>query len=58
MMISFTRSDEGEANARLVAEAPAMLEALRYAADVAGEMLALGETWQERARAILRRIDG
>lgn len=55
---------EGEANARLIAEAPAMLEALRTMCDAFGHYCAFGEQSQDEDEAlanactILARIDG
>ncbi len=52
---------EAQANGRRLALAwnthDAMVELLRRAADMAGEMLSLGEEWQEAARDLLARIE-
>lgn len=49
---------DGQANARLIAECPALLELLQSMINPPSEMLAPGAVWQGRARAILRRIEG
>ena len=46
------------ADARLIAAAPELLEAVQYALDVSAEGLRLGEEWQFRARAAIAKAKG
>lgn len=65
----FAPAEEQEANGRLIAEAPAMLEALRAAQSIEDDMVRIGSMLTaeheqrsiaaaEMRRAILARIDG
>jgi len=52
------KREEWEANTKLIAAAPDLLEALEYALAVSDEKLLLGDQWREQARSTIKKARG